>query len=519
MTLRRRLIATMIVLVAAGLVAVDLLTSSALRSYLYGRADDQLSVATDTVVDYLHAAAAHGRPVTATALGQRVSAQVYVELLDGSGRVVLVRPSGTGAAVDPAPRLPAHLPVQPTARRGTSRGSYRPDSFAIDVPSAVRHGAAYRLLATAVPGGTLVVASQLTSLDATLSSLRTIEIGVSVGVVVALGALLTVLVRRGLRPLVTMAGDADAIAAGDLARRVSPTDMTSEIGRLGRALNGMLDEIEAAFAQRSRSEERLRRFVADASHELRTPLTTIRGYAELLRRDALESEEAAEVALVRIEDEAARMGVLVDDLLTLARLGEEPVPAQATVVDLAAVARDAVGDARLLDRSRRVALHGPDRVEVRGDEARVGRIVHNLVRNAVTHTPPGTAVDVTVGVEEPWGVLSVRDAGPGIPPDQATRIFDRFYRGTTARGSGGSGLGLFIVAALTQALGGAVGVDSTPGAGTTFTVRLPRPQAAASGPASAGTTTGTAATTTVSGAHEAEQARTMVTDHTGVTPR
>jgi two-component system OmpR family sensor kinase len=259
--------------------------------------------------------------------------------------------------------------------------------------------------------------------------------------------------------------------------------------------------------------------VADASHELRTPLTTIRGYAELLRRDALESEEAAEVALVRIEDEAARMGVLVDDLLTLARLGEEPVPAQATVVDLAAVARDAVGDARLLDRSRRVALHGPDRVEVRGDEARVGRIVHNLVRNAVTHTPPGTAVDVTVGVEEPWGVLSVRDAGPGIPPDQATRIFDRFYRGTTARGSGGSGLGLFIVAALTQALGGAVGVDSTPGAGTTFTVRLPRPQAAASGPASAGTTTGTAATTTVSGAHEAEQARTMVTDHTGVTPR
>jgi two-component system OmpR family sensor kinase len=478
-TLRRRLIATMIVLVAAGLVAVDLLTSSALRSYLYGRADDQLSAATDTVVDYLDFADAHGRPVTAAAIGERVSAQVYVELLDGVGQAVVVRPSGTGTALDPAPRLPTRLPVQPaTHGRGLPRGSYRPDSFAIDVPSVVRRGPQYRLLATAVPGGTLVVASRLDTLEATLTSLRDIEIGVSAAVVVALGALLTLLVRQGLRPLVTMARDADDIAAGDLARRVSPTDATTEIGRLGRALNGMLDQIEAAFAQRSRSEDRLRRFVADASHELRTPLTTIRGYAELLRRDALESEEAAEQALVRIEDEASRMGVLVDDLLTLARLGEEPAPAQATVVDLAVVAADAVSDARVLDRTRPVELHGPDHVEVRGDDARVGRIVQNLVRNAVTHTPPGTPVDVAIGVEEGWGVLAVHDQGPGIPPEQASRIFDRFYRGTAARGTGGSGLGLFIVAALTQALGGTVRVDSEPGRGTSFTVHLPRPPGA-----------------------------------------
>ncbi len=466
----------MIVLVAAALVAVDLLTSSALRSYLYGRADNQLSAVTDTVVDYLHFADVHDRPVTAATIGERVSAQVYVELLDGSGQVVVARPSGAGTARDPAPRLPSHLPVQPAALhgRGTTRGSYKPDSFAIDVPAAVRHGPEYRLLATAVPGGTLVVATRLDAVEATLASLQTIEIGVSAGVVVALGGLLTVLVRRGLRPLVTMAGDADAIAAGDLARRVAPTDATTEIGRLGRALNGMLDQIEAALAQRSRSEDRLRRFVADASHELRTPLTTIRGYAELLRRDALESEEAAEQALVRIEGEAARMGVLVDDLLTLARLGEEPEPAQATVVDLAAVAADAVADARVLDRTRTVALRGPEHVEIRGDDARVGRIVHNLVRNAVAHTPPGTPVDVRVGVEFGWGVLAVHDDGPGIPPDQAARIFDRFYRGTGARSEGGSGLGLFIVAALTQSLGGTIVVDTQPGRGTTFTVHLPR---------------------------------------------
>ena len=189
---------------------------------------------------------------------------------------------------------------------------------------------------------------------------------------------MTLLIRRGLRPLEDMAKEADAIAAGDLTRRVQPTDGDGEIARLGRALNGMLAQIETAFAQRARSEDRLRSFLADASHELRTPLTSIRGYAELLRKDALGDEPARDRALSRIEKEAARMGSLVGDLAVLAREGEGPEPARHRV-DLAAVAADAVADARTIDATRPIELSAPTEVPVSGDDARLEQMVHNLL--------------------------------------------------------------------------------------------------------------------------------------------
>ncbi len=253
-----------------------------------------------------------------------------------------------------------------------------------------------------------------------------------------------------------MAKEADAIAAGDLTRRVQPTEGDGEIARLGRALNGMLDQIETAFAQRALSEDRLRSFLADASHELRTPLTSIRGYAELLQKDALVNEPARDRALSRIEKEAARMGVLVGDLAVLAREGEGPEPARHRV-DLAAVAAEAVADAR--DPRRRPgpsssrADHGE--VPVAGDDARLGQMIHNLLGNALAHTPDGhPGGGRGGGPRRPTAVLQVRDHGPGMTAEQASHVFDRFYRGDAERLDGGSGLGLFIVASLARTFGG-----------------------------------------------------------------
>jgi two-component system OmpR family sensor kinase len=269
-----------------------------------------------------------------------------------------------------------------------------------------------------------------------------------------------------------MAKEADAIAAGDLTRRVQPTEGDGEIARLGRALNGMLSQIETAFAQRARSEDRLRSFLADASHELRTPLTSIRGYAELLRKDALDDQGSRERALSRIEKEAARMGSLVGDLAILAREGEGPEPARYRV-DLAAVTAEAVADAKTIDASRSIELRALAEVPVLADDARLEQMVHNLLGNALGHTPKGTPVEVGVAVEGESAVLEVRDHGPGMSPDQARHVFDRFYRGDGDRIDGGSGLGLFIVATLARTFGGTATVDTELGRGATFRVVLP----------------------------------------------
>jgi two-component system OmpR family sensor kinase len=269
-----------------------------------------------------------------------------------------------------------------------------------------------------------------------------------------------------------MARQADTIATGDLSQRVQPSDGNGEIARLGRALNGMLSQIEAAFAQRALSEERLRSFLADASHELRTPLTSIRGYAELLRKDALGDEASRDRALARIEKEAARMGALVGDLGVLARQGDGPQPTLGRV-DLAAVAADVVADARTVAVDRPIEMTSTGEVPVAGDEARLEQMVHNLVGNALSHTPAGTPVEVGVSVRGESAVLRVRDQGPGMSPTQASRVFDRFYRGNGDSRDGGSGLGLFIVATLARSLGGEATVVTAPGQGATFEVLLP----------------------------------------------
>jgi two-component system, OmpR family, sensor kinase len=465
----------MIVSVAIGLALVDVITLTSLHSYLYGRVDDQLSTASQLVTNFVYQAERSGFRVTPAAIQSRVGADTYVELIDPHDGVLVARPSGTQNRIDPPPKLPVPLPVSPAPdpRSPTSpRHSYHPSSASINVGSVGGHGPRYRLLATSLRGQILVVATPLDAVDATLTSLRNIELAVSIGLLAALLVLMTVLVRLGLRPLGDMTKEADAIAAGDLTRRVQPTEGKGEIPQLGRALNGMLAQIETAFAQRALSEERLRSFLADASHELRTPLTSIRGYAELLQKEALADEVGRHRALSRIEKEAARMGVLVGDLAILAREGEGPEPARYRV-DLAAVVAEAVADAKTIDDSRHIQLSAPGEVPVAGDDARLEQLVHNLLGNAIAHTPPGTPVDVGVGVAGGKAVLEVRDRGPGMSADQASRVFDRFYRGDADRLDGGSGLGLFIVASLARTFGGQVTLDTAVGKGSTFHVELP----------------------------------------------
>jgi two-component system OmpR family sensor kinase len=321
----------------------------------------------------------------------------------------------------------------------------------------------------------LVIAVPLTEAQQTLARLLGVEVLVSVLVLAALAAAAWLLIKRDLRPLESMAVTADAIAAGDLTRRVAPAEPRTEVGRLGLSLNAMLAQIEGAFAERAATEDKLRRFLADASHELRTPLTSIRGYAEVFERGARDDPDDLDTAMRRIKDESRRMGVMVEELLLLARLGESREPAREPV-DLARVVADGVGDARAAaGPARAITLDAPETLTVTGDDLQLRQVVANLLGNALRHTPDDAAVHVTLTEDGGAAVLTVRDDGPGMPPEVAAKVFEPFYRAdeSRTRETGGAGLGLAIVAAIVAAHGGEVAVESAPGAGATFTARLP----------------------------------------------
>ena len=342
---------------------------------------------------------------------------------------------------------------------------------------------------------------------------------VSLVIMLGLGVVSVAVVRTNLRPLDDIEETAEAIAAGHLDRRVPDRDPRTEVGRLGRSINTMLTQIESAFHAREeseeaavQSEERMRRFIADASHELRTPLTAIRGFAEYYRQrggvttgskedgGSLSPEDLDRI-MQRVEAEASRMGVLVEDLLLLARLDQQR-PIEHQPVDLLVLAADAVQDTRMIapDRPVKLTVEPGKAFLVLGDEARLRQVIGNLMTNALTHTPDGTPVDVRLGSgflggpppyrggpapSVPAAVLEIADQGPGLTPEQARRVFERFYRADQARNrksGGGSGLGLAIVSALVAAHGGTATVDSVPGRGATFRVTLPlAPDAAGTG--------------------------------------
>jgi two-component system, OmpR family, sensor kinase len=314
----------------------------------------------------------------------------------------------------------------------------------------------------------------LREVDDTLHRLVIVEALVGAGVIVALVLLGWVVIRIGLRPLERIGRVASEIAGGDLSRRVAPSDQRTEVGRLGRSLNEMLGQIEQAFSDRRESEDRLRRFLADASHELRTPLASIRGYAELFRIGAADDPATLERAMTRIEAEAARMGVLVEDLLVLAAMDQEP-DRQRLPVDLRELAEHAAQDTRVLAPERDVVVSAQEPVAVLGDADQLRQLVSNLMRNAVTHTPPGTRIELSVTSEHDRAHIQVRDRGPGLPPGAGDQLFDRFWRteGGRSRGRGGAGLGLAIVQAVARAHGGSVTAGNAADGGAVFDVMLP----------------------------------------------
>jgi two-component system OmpR family sensor kinase len=481
-SLRARLIVTLVVLAGAGLLVLGAVTYAALSAFEQHRIDQRATVAIPQADRQLNREGNGGPAPIGDPGGRRdpgdehghggppdgidlAPAGTYAQRRDAAGKVY---GRGTVLGLPPGETTPAK-PELPARLQAGDRGTVG------SVGSSELH---YRYYAAPTPrgaSGLTVVAVPFTE-EATLDQLLLVEALVIGGVLLALAAAASWLVRLGLRPLDRIGATAGAIAAGDLSHRVERAEPRTEVGRLGLALNAMLARLEEAFAERRASEERLRRFLADASHELRTPLASIRGYAELFRIGAARDGPDVEKAMSRIEDESARMGVLVEDLLALARLDEVRDPHREPV-DLTALAGDAVDDARAVAPDRDIELRGAGNgaVVVDGDPGQLRQVLANLVRNALVHTPAGTPVEVAVRTRGDEALLEVRDHGPGLPTSDPRELFDRFWRADPGRGRGraGAGLGLAIVAGVVTAHGGRADAADAEGGGARFTVVLP----------------------------------------------
>jgi two-component system, OmpR family, sensor kinase len=548
--LRVKLITAVLTLVAIALAVISIVGISALNHDLLGQANGQIAT--------LYQQAQNHRHFDETATGPQP--WVY-EAVVGNGPP---QPVGGNAA---AGGYAGQQPTQPSLTPGSIAWLTGNPGHAMTVPDQSGNG---KWRVVAYPNftfftqngdqpvtGTLIIGVDVSNVYATIGQLIVIDLIVSVLLLLLLLVVGIAVVRASLRPLTDIERTAGAIAAGDLTRRVPKLDPRTEVGRLGQSLNVMLTQIETAFGARAesefaarRSEERMRQFVADASHELRTPLTAIRGYAEYYRQrgglnelspgparpalaggsngtDAiagpwtLDSGQDANGPLARadvdrimqrVEQESSRMGVLVEDMLLLARLDQQR-PLERSTVDMLTLAADAVNDARVIapDRDINLTVGSGAALFVLGDEVRLRQVIGNLMSNALNHTPDASPIEarVRLGRLDEWRaaaqqagraeiaaarpdsrptpavVFEVADRGPGLTPEQAEHVFERFYRGDQARTrkAGGTGLGLAIVAALVGAHGGAVWVESPPGGGATFHIALPlAPEARYSGP-------------------------------------
>ncbi|GAA4674110.1 HAMP domain-containing sensor histidine kinase [Phytohabitans rumicis] len=492
MPLRVKLVTSVLVLVGAALLVISIGSAIALRSYLIDKVDSELRTASPI----LRTSAMSNQKITVSLPSDYLVVYVDQEV------TTLVYYDNQSFSENQLPSLP------------TDYAGYHEHLNKPYTDDAADHRVRWRVLVTQLPDGRLMAVGQsLVDIDEAVTRLIWVDALVGGAVLILLAALGAAIVRSSLGPLIDIERTAGAIARGDLTRRVpdpepDEEEPQTELGRLSRALNAMLAQIEAAFTARAasesaaraaesaardaafsaqaseararRSEERMRQFVADASHELRTPLTTIRGFAELYRQGAASSPEDVARLVRRIEDEASRMGLLVEDLLLLARLDRER-PLELAPVELRVLAADAIQAARVVAPDRTIELEvAPDAgpLVVLGDDGRLRQVIGNLMTNALTHTPADASVTLRLGLDpDDLAVIEVADTGPGLGPEQAERVFERFYRVDAARtrrdGAAGTGLGLAIVAALVAAHSGAVEVDSTPGKGAIFRVRLP----------------------------------------------
>jgi two-component system OmpR family sensor kinase len=478
-SLRTRVLVSVLALSAVGLIALGAVTYAEQRSFLEGRINQQVKAAAPAMSQALDAAgflppganSFRGQAFNGKRRGGEGSGPgggpspnlppgTYGERREASGRVLGHREFTYRQTAPPAPKFPARVPLYKLITVGS-------------VGSPGLRYRAYMVRDPEDPGLTLV-AIPLREVSDTLNRLLLVQGLVIGGVLLALGLSAFFVVRLGLRPLDRIGHTADQIAAGDLSHRVEPATQRTEVGRLGLALNAMLDRLEQAFSERERSQQRLRQFLADASHELRTPLTAIRGYAELFRIGATREPADVELAMRRIEHEARRMGVLVSDLLTLARMDEAPARPHERV-ELAALAQDAVEDAHATAPDREITLSAASDTAVLGDPHQLRQVLANLLRNALVHTPVDAPIAIGVQRDGHSVVLTVRDHGPGLPAGSSERLFERFWRaeGGRERGRAGAGLGLAIVDGLVKAHRGQITARNADGGGAIFTVRLP----------------------------------------------
>jgi len=473
-SLRNRLVIGVVVLGALGIAASDLAATSAFRTFLIAQVDVQLETASESSVLRLDRAGISGErereggPIFAPFEPIREApTELTISLLDPAGNVL-----GTIGGAMQTERLQAAitgLSIDQIRERGGEPFTIR---------AGERGNYEYRILARVVPGdlGGVVTALSLSGVERAINQLRFLFLAVGFFVLIFLALLARRMIGISLKPLTAVEETAEAFAKGDYSARLPEARSDTEVGRLTWALNQMLSRIAESFQARSESEDKLRRFVADASHELRTPLTAIRGFAELHRQGAVKGEVETGELIRRIEGESIRMSTLVEDLLLLARLDQSREMAMEPV-DIKTLVNESVASARAAGPSHPIQVQLPDEdVFVLGDSMRIHQVISNLLANARIHTPPGTEITVRVTNEANGISITVSDKGPGLSKADQMRIFERFYRAdpSRVRNSGeGTGLGLSIADAVMRAHNGSISVESELGAGATFKLFFP----------------------------------------------
>ncbi len=468
MSLRARLVLSLGTILAVSLVVAGIALVGLTRASQLDAVDRELQavaarpMATATMMNAASATDAAGRRLAVLRLG-------------ANGRVVSATPSGYADSPDPLPTLP------------NWSGGVPPSALGAIVELASADGTVrYHVLIVQarMGGGILAIASPLTGVDDAVGALVRTLFFVGGLTIAALLLVAWLVLRAGLLPIERIAAAAERIAGGDLSHRTGVAHDDTEVGRMGAAFDAMLDQVEGAFTRQeaalaatAASEDRLRRFVADASHELRTPVTSIRGYAELYRAGGLADKPALDTAMDRIGTESRRMGTLVDDLLLLARL-DQGRPLRRDPVNMSRICDDAAADHRAVDPARPLVAAIEPGVTVAGDDDRLRQVIGNLLANVRAHTPAGTLAELLVSRTGDTAELRVIDHGPGIPPEHAAQVFDRFYRADAGRAregdrKGGSGLGLSIATSIVAAHGGRLWHEATPGGGATFGIELP----------------------------------------------
>ena len=470
LSLRTQLVLVTSVLIALAIAVTSLVAISALRAQMVHQLDEEMKASSSSLVSSV------GTSQTRQD-GAVGSYRVYV--LDQHGNV-LYSIAGADQQAENEPVLTGwdSEKVKKYHETGTTVNSRTGSNDWRIMPISLESS-------TNGQASSMVIALPLKQTNQVVALVGVLTFAFGLATLAAAIAMTWVIVTRTFEPLARVEQTAAKIAAGDLSQRIEDYNPSNEIGNLAISLNTMLAQIESSFNAQAKSEAKMRRFVGDASHELRTPLVSIRGYSELYRQGALPNDEAVATAMGRIESESKRMGQLVEDLLTLARIDERR-ESKLAPFDLFHLAVDASNDAYATSPDREVSLVGltddvaPTSAPVIGDESRMRQVVANLLTNAMRYTPAGTPLEIAVGVREdvpgyPLSVIEVRDHGPGIHGEDRERVFERFYRTDTSRSreTGGTGLGLSIVAAILEQHYGSVHIEETPGGGATFVISLP----------------------------------------------